>query len=54
MGEHDAVVGLREVRLTERALGREFPVRELAGFGHYPLLEQPGEWLREVERSLER
>lgn len=54
VGEHDAVVGLREVRLTESALGRTFPVRELAGFGHYPLLEQPGEWLREVERSLER
>lgn len=52
-GARDAVVGLDELRITEAALGHRFPVREFESWGHYPMIDAPDEWVREVADGLE-
>jgi len=52
-GERDTVVGVDELRLTERALDRTFPLRSFPTWGHYPMLDEPDAWSQEVERVLE-
>ena len=52
-GRRDSVVGLEELRITERALGRTFPVRCFDAWGHYPMIDAPAEWVREVTDGLE-
>ena len=44
VGGRDRVVGLAEVRATERALQVHLPVVEFAGWGHYPMIDVPEEW----------
>ncbi len=44
VGGRDRVVGLAEVRATERALGISLPVVEFEGWGHYPTIDVPEEW----------
>ena len=44
VGGLDRVVGLAEVRATERALGVRLPAVEFAGWGHYPMIDVPEEW----------
>lgn len=53
-GERDAVVGLEELRVTERALGKELPLRTFASWGHYPMVDDPEGWLAEVQGALAR
>lgn len=44
-GGRDRVVRLEELRSTEAALGVRWPLRELPGWGHYPMLDVPQEWI---------
>jgi pimeloyl-ACP methyl ester carboxylesterase len=53
-GEHDHVVGPEELRVTERALNFEFQLRRFAGWGHYPMIDDPEGWTREVSDVLEK
>jgi hypothetical protein len=50
-GEHDRVVGLAEVRATERALGVTWPCRTFAGWGHYPMLDDPPSWVQSLSST---
>ncbi len=52
-GEADSVVGAEELRITERALGVHIPLRTFAGWGHYPMIDDPEGWVAEVGRVLE-
>ncbi len=51
-GDRDHVVDLRELRLTERRLSLTFPLRRFPDWGHYPMIDQPTEWVSEVKRVL--
>ncbi len=51
-GERDAVVGLDELRATERALAREFPCRRFPAWGHYPMLDDPAGWVSALKEEL--
>jgi hypothetical protein len=44
-GAHDAVVSPEELKRTEAALGRAFPVRTFPEWGHYPYLDDPEGWV---------
>jgi len=44
-GDRDRVVTPTELRLTEGALGRRWPLRVFRGWGHYPMLEDPRGWV---------
>jgi pimeloyl-ACP methyl ester carboxylesterase len=44
-GGRDQVVTLEELRLTEAALGVRWPLRVFPGWGHYPMLDEPQEWI---------
>jgi hypothetical protein len=50
-GERDRVVGLAEVRATERALGVSWPCRTFAGWGHYPMLDDSERWVEALASS---
>jgi hypothetical protein len=52
-GEKDSVVGLEELRVTERALGVELPLRTFPEWGHYPMIDDPAGWVSEVSRVVE-
>jgi pimeloyl-ACP methyl ester carboxylesterase len=47
-GDRDRVVGLRELAWTERALGVRWPLRTFPGWGHYPMIDEPDEWVRNL------
>ncbi|HLW63813.1 MAG TPA: alpha/beta hydrolase [Gemmataceae bacterium] len=47
-GERDRVVSLQELCWTEAALGRSWPVQTFSEWGHYPMIEQPEEWVRNL------
>lgn len=49
-GEDDTVVPPRELAWTERALGVKLDVTLVPGWGHYPMIDDPAGWLREVSR----
>lgn len=51
-GDRDQVVGLEELRLTERRLSLTLPLRRFPGWGHYPMIDEPLEWALEVARVL--
>lgn len=52
-GARDTVVGVEELRATERALGVEIPLRVFPEWGHYPMLDDPEGWVAEVRRVVE-
>lgn len=52
-GARDTVVGVEELRVTERALGVEIPLRLFPEWGHYPMIDDPGGWVAEVRRVVE-
>lgn len=52
-GELDSVVGPQELRVTERALGATIPVRSFPDWAHYPMIDDPAGWVREVSRAVE-
>jgi pimeloyl-ACP methyl ester carboxylesterase len=45
-GDRDRVLGLSELRTTERALGCTFPLTRFPEWGHYPMIDAPAEWAR--------
>jgi pimeloyl-ACP methyl ester carboxylesterase len=47
-GDHDRVVDTDELEVTERALHVSFPLRRFATWGHYPMIDDPEGWVREV------
>jgi hypothetical protein len=51
-GVRDSVVGPGEWRATERALACRLPLRVFAGWGHYPMLDDPRGWVEEVGRAV--
>lgn len=51
-GARDTVVPPREVAWTEEALGVRLAVETLPGWGHYPMIDDPAGWVREVSRLL--
>jgi pimeloyl-ACP methyl ester carboxylesterase len=51
-GGRDRVVTPLELSLTEQALGVRWPLRELPEWGHYPMIEQPREWVTAVAEAL--
>ncbi len=51
-GGRDRVVSLRELAWTERALGVRWPVRTFPPWGHYPMIDEPEEWVRAVSDVL--
>src|SRR5262245_57674104 len=51
-GGRDAVVSTEELRLTELALGRTWPLRMFPHWGHYPMIDEPDEWIRSLGDEL--
>jgi pimeloyl-ACP methyl ester carboxylesterase len=51
-GGRDRVLSTEELRVTEKALGIAWPLREFPAWGHYPMIERPEEWLAEIDRRL--
>jgi pimeloyl-ACP methyl ester carboxylesterase len=49
-GGRDGVVGIDELRHTERALGIRIPLHVFPEWGHYPMIDDPEGWVREVGR----
>lgn len=47
-GGRDHVVSLQELAWTEQALGVKWPVRLFPAWGHYPMLDEPENWVRSV------
>lgn len=52
-GERDTVVPARELAWTEAALGVPWPVRRVAGWGHYPMIDDPPGWVRALADVVE-
>jgi hypothetical protein len=51
-GGRDRVVDLRELAVTERALRTHWPVRLFPAWGHYPMLDEPEDWVRNLNDVL--
>jgi hypothetical protein len=51
-GDRDHVVSLQELAWTEQALGVRWPVRVFPGWGHYPMIDVPRDWVRELSHAL--
>lgn len=49
-GALDTVVPPHELAWTAEALGVELPVTTFPEWGHYPMIDDPGDWVREVSR----
>jgi hypothetical protein len=47
-GERDRVVSLQELAWTEQALGVRWPVRLFPAWGHYPMIDEPEDWVRNL------
>jgi pimeloyl-ACP methyl ester carboxylesterase len=45
-GEHDHVVPLAELEQAEKALQVDWPLRRFPEWGHYPMLDDPEDWVR--------
>jgi pimeloyl-ACP methyl ester carboxylesterase len=51
-GERDRVVSLQELAWTEQALSVRWPVRTFPTWGHYPMIDEPEEWVRALSNVL--
>lgn len=51
-GGRDSVVGVEELERTEAALGMTIPCTVHAGWGHYPMIDDPDGWVAELDRAL--
>jgi Alpha/beta hydrolase family len=49
-GALDTVVPPREIAWTEQAIGAKLDVSILSDWGHYPMIDDPESWVREVYR----
>jgi len=54
VGGRETVVGRRELEATHAALGVGWPLRVFPDWGHYPMVDDPAGWAREVEDALAR
>lgn len=52
IGERDHVVGERELDWTHEALGVRWPVSRHPTWGHYPMMDEPADWARELGDAL--
>ena len=50
IGEKDRVVGMNEVLWARAALGAWIPVGAISDWGHYPMLDDPKDWIRTLEK----
>ena len=50
-GGRDRVLTTAELVPTEAALGVRWPLREFPEWGHYPMIEQPEEWIAKVGQA---
>jgi pimeloyl-ACP methyl ester carboxylesterase len=51
-GKRDGVVSLLELVWTEQALGVRWPGRAFPAWGHYPMIDEPEEWVRALSDVL--
>jgi len=51
-GGRDRVVALRELEWTRTALGARWPVRVFPAWGHYPMIDDPAGWARELNGAV--
>ncbi len=51
-GGRDRVVSLQELAWTEKALGTRWPVRVFPAWGHYPMIDEPEDWVRNLSDVL--
>ena len=51
-GGRDTVVGVEELERTEQALGVRVPCRVVPEWGHYPMIDDPTGWVRELARDV--
>jgi hypothetical protein len=51
-GGRDAVVTLAELEATPPQVRADWPVREFANWGHYPMIESPDEWIEALTHEL--
>ncbi len=49
-GARDTVVPPHELAWTEQALGIQLDVTTVPEWGHYPMIDDPESWVREVSR----
>lgn len=52
-GSEDHVVTTEELRITERALGLDFDLEVKEGWAHYPMIDDPSAWVRDVAAVLD-
>jgi pimeloyl-ACP methyl ester carboxylesterase len=52
-GDQDHVIGVKELRETERVLGVQWPLVWFPRWGHYPMIEAPEEWANALVNELE-
>ena len=52
-GGQDRVVGLPELRWTEKALHTTFPLRIFPDWGHYPMLDDPQGWVNALTEVMD-
>jgi hypothetical protein len=45
-GQHDRVLSLQELKWTELALEHKWPLTLFAEWGHYPMIDDPGGWVK--------
>jgi hypothetical protein len=51
-GGRDRVVSLQELAWTEQALEVQWPVRTFPSWGHYPMIDEPRDWVKELSHAL--
>ena len=51
-GGRDAVVGLDELAATPEAVKGGWPLRLFPDWGHYPMIDSPGEWIEALADAL--
>ena len=51
-GGRDRVVGLKELRWTEEALGVRWPVQTFPEWGHYPMMDDPQGWVAAMTETV--
>jgi pimeloyl-ACP methyl ester carboxylesterase len=51
-GERDRVVSVKELELSEQTLGVRWPLRTFPAWGHYPMIDQPRQWVAALAEEL--
>jgi len=51
-GGRDAVVGLDELAATPQVVKGGWPLRVFPDWGHYPMIDSPGEWIEALADAL--